>query len=108
MLAAQQRGELSGGRRLYGWPGEDGGQQGRLLVLLDEEAGRDGHHLPGVEAGEAGEVAQLPDGQRSVGEHRLDGGEGEVGAVTGGGGALALHARVRLAVNQITGPGPLV
>ena len=73
MLAAQQRGELSGGRRLYGRSGEDGGKQGRLLVLLDEEAGRDGHHLPGVEAGEAGEVAQLSDGEGGGGQHGLDG-----------------------------------
>ena len=78
MLAAQQGGELPGGRRLYWRPGEDAGEQGGLLLLLGEEAGRDGHHLLGLQAGE---VAQLPDGQRAGGQHGLDGGEGEVGLV---------------------------
>ena len=98
MLRAQQRGELPGGRRLYWRPREDAGEQGGLLVLLGEKAGRDRHHLPGVQTGE---VAQLPDGERSVGQHRLDGGEREVGGVGRGGGEgddalapLTLHARV--------------
>ena len=102
MLAAQQGGELSGGRRLYWRPGEDAGEQGGLLLLLDQEAGRDGHHLPGVQTGEE---AELPDGERRVGQHRLDGGERQVGAVGGGGGegggGLALHPGVGLAVQQV-------
>ena len=93
MLGAQQRGELPGGRRLYWRPREDAGEQGGLLVLLGQEAGRDRHHLPGVQAGE---VAQLSDGEGGVGQHRLDGGERQVGGVSWGGGegALTLQARV--------------
>ena len=101
----EEGGQLPGGRAVEGRPGQDGGQEGRLLVLLDQQSGGDCQHLPSVQAGA---LRELPDGERGEGQHGVYGGEGEVVTRRGGWrGVLgphrvdALYSRVRLAVNQV-------